>query len=378
MGIPDNPPVIDPSANRKHPLLDSYLRALRPALWQSLRNDVLDTAKATAYSGMLMLFPAFLVLTTMLALVPAGNNLLDEVREASEQFLPEDTMALLQSSFQARHTFSLQLLLSAMALSLFAAWGVTSTLMSGFRRAYRLPRSPGKNGTINGAWSFWQQRTRALLLVPIALVPLSLATLLIVFGRLIESWMISNSDHGFHLFVLILWRLARWSLALLTSTTVLSAVYHFGTNSREHWKCVLPGAITATLIWFPFTLAFGVYVTRVADYSIIYGSLGTAIATLVWLYVTSFSVLLGAQLNGVLFRNRRKRSIQERKSNRIRTEAQSHVSAQVESEIDVPLPTSAPDRTPNSSTSFASAPGRKSASDPNTHRSDSKPFQAVP
>jgi membrane protein len=150
-----------------------------------------------------------------------------------------------------------------------------------------------------------------LLLVPIALVPLSLATFVVIFGRPIEHWMITNSQYGLRTIVLVLWRLLRWSLALVTCVSVLGAVYHFGTNSRETWTRVIPGALTATLLWFPVTLAFGVYVTRVADYSIIYGSLGTAIATLVWLYITSYSVLLGAQLNGVLYRERRRTAIRD-------------------------------------------------------------------
>ena len=277
-----------------------YCRSLYTAIRQSLSSDVLDTAKATAYSGMLMLFPSLLALTTMLALIPAGNNVLDELRAASEQFLPADTMSLLQSYFETRKAFSLQLLLSAGTLSAIAAWGVTSTLMDGFRRAYRLPHK---------SWTLWQQRLRALLLVPIALLPLSMATVLIVFGKPIESWMITHAGHELRLFVLLLWRLARWSLAVVTSATVLGAVYHYGTNSKERWTCIAPGAISATLLWFPVTLAFGVYVTRIADYTIIYGSLGTAIATLVWLYLTSYSVLLGAQLNGVLYRKRRKVNI---------------------------------------------------------------------
>ncbi len=73
--------------------LRNFLRALRSAIFQSLRNDVLDLAKAAAYSGMLMLFPAFLLVTTLLALVPAGNALLDELRNAMGQFLPADTMS---------------------------------------------------------------------------------------------------------------------------------------------------------------------------------------------------------------------------------------------------------------------------------------------
>jgi membrane protein len=205
-------------------------------------------------------------------------------------------MSLLQSYFQTRRAFSLQVLLSATSLTGFAALSVMLTLMEGFRRAYHLPAKE---------WNWFQLRLRALLLVPISLVPLSLATLILIFGQTIEHWMVINSQYGLRTIVLILWRLARWSLALLTSATVLGAVYHFGTHSKESWRCVAPGAITATLLWFPVTLAYGLYVTRLADYSIIYGSLGTAIATLVWLYITSFSVLLGAQLNGVLHRERK-------------------------------------------------------------------------
>jgi membrane protein len=276
--------------------ISSFFRSLRAAVWQAMQNHALDTAKATAYSGMLMLFPAFLVLTTLLALVPAGNTLLDALRTSSEQFLPADTMSLLQSYFQTQRVFSLQVLLSATSLSIFAALGVMLTLMEGFRRAYQLP---------DRGWNAWQLRIRALLLVPIALIPLATATFVLVFGQFIEHWMIQYSQHGLHFIVILFWRLARWSLAILTSTSVLGAVYHFGTRSHESWRHVLPGAFTATLLWFPVTLAYGLYVTRIADYSLIYGSLGTAIATLVWLYITSFSVLLGAHLNGVLHRERK-------------------------------------------------------------------------
>lgn len=280
----------------KLPVIIRYARALRAAIWHCLADNVLDTAKAAAYSGMLMLCPALLVVTTLLALVPSGYSFLDTIRTASEQFLPPDTMSLLQSYFYGRRAFSLQVLLSASSLTFFAALGLMLTLMEGFRRAYELPR---------GGWSWWQVRLRAILLVPIALAPLSIASSVLVFGQPIEQWMIDNSQHELKFVVIFFWRLARWSLALVTSTTVVGTLYHFGTRSREHWLCVAPGAIMTTLIWFPITLAFGLYVTRVADYTIVYGSLGTAIATMVWLYITSFSVLLGAQLNGVLHRERK-------------------------------------------------------------------------
>jgi membrane protein len=270
----------------------------RQALWLALEHDVLNTAKAAAYSGMLMFFPGLVVLTALVAKVPEGPSLVGEIRSALEQFLPADTMPLLQSSMQTRHLHSSQLIYSAASLSVFAGLGLMLTFMEGFRRAYRLPREE---------WGFWQRRLRALLLVPIVLVPLALANLVLVFGRAIEKWMIVNSEHELRHLVLFFWRMGRWSLALTTSVAVLGALYHFGTKRGEHWAHVMPGAFAATVVWFPATLAFGWYVTRIADYSMFYGSFGAGIATLVWLYITSFSALLGAELNGTLFRERQNR-----------------------------------------------------------------------
>jgi membrane protein len=244
---------------------------------------------------MLMLFPALLVVTTLLAQVPEGTTLVGEIRASFEQFLPADTMDLLQSYVLTRRIHSTQVILSAASLSVFAGLGMMLSLIEGFRRAYRIPAD---------AWGFWGRRGRALLLVPIALVPLSLATLVIVFGHQIEAWMIDNADHELRHIVLFFWRMARWSVALVTSATVLTALYHFGTKRKEHWAWVVPGAITGTLLWFPSTLAFGWYVTRIANYSRFYGSFGAGIATLVWLYITAFSVLIGAELNGALFQDR--------------------------------------------------------------------------
>jgi membrane protein len=277
----------------------SLIRSFRKAIWLALEHDVLNTAKAAAYSGMLMLFPALVVLTALLAQVPEGNSLVGEVRSSFEQFLPADSMSLLQSALETRKFHSAQLIFSAAGLSVFAALGLMLSLMDGFRRAYRQPRNN---------WSFWQRRLRALLLVPIVLAPLSLATLLLVFGRQIEVWMIDNAGHELRHFVLYFWRMVRWAISLMTSMIVLGALYHFGTRRKEHWAWVGPGAVAATLVGFPATLAFGWYVTRIADYSMFYGSFGAGIATLVWLYITSLSALLGAELNGVLFRERQQRS----------------------------------------------------------------------
>jgi membrane protein len=276
-----------------------FLSHLRNAALQALAHDLFNTAKAVAYSGMLLLFPSLLVVTTLLAQLPEGSRLLGAIRNGFGQVLPADAMEMLQSYVLSPSFHSNRVVASAEALSIFAGMGMMLSLMEGFRRAYHLPLDD---------WSFWGRRLRAVLLVPIALVPLSLATLVVVFGHQIEFWMVQNSNHDLRYIVLVFWRLIRWSVAALTSVAVLSALYHFGTRRKEHWLWVAPGAISGTLLWFPSTLAFGWYVTRIADYSMFYGSFGAGIATLIWLYITAVSVLLGAELNGSLFRERQQRN----------------------------------------------------------------------
>jgi len=272
--------------------MKSFYVKFRQAMWMALAHDVVNTAKAAAYSAMLMLFPAVLVITTVVARVEAGSSLVGEMRGVLEQFLPADTLDLVQSSVLSHHFHSGRVILSATSLSLFAGLGVMLSLMEGFRRAYRLPQE---------GWGFWGRRGRAVLLVLIVLIPLALASLVIVFGHEIERGMIDIAGHDLRHVVIFFWRMVRWSVTFVAILAVLSALYHFGTKRTEHWLLVLPGAITGTCIWFPSTLLYGWYVTGVADYTRIYGSFAAGIATLVWLYITSFSVLIGAELNGVLY-----------------------------------------------------------------------------
>jgi membrane protein len=278
---------------------------LRRAIWSSFGHSAFSMAKAAAYSAMLSVFPALVVVTTLFAVMPSGDNIRGVLRAALQQVLPPDTMLLVQNYFISYHTRSVRIVWGCLFVSLFAAMGVLLSLMEGFRRAYRLPR---------GLWGFWQERLAAVLLVPGTMVPMAAATAFLTFGHFIEHWMIANSEHELHLYVILFWRLVRWGIALLASIMSLTLIYHVGIPRHKHptrggsraffnghWRETLPGATIATASWFIATLLYGWYVTRFADYSVVYGSLGAGIATLVWLYMISLSVLIGAEFNAQLF-----------------------------------------------------------------------------
>jgi membrane protein len=281
------------------------IQYLRKAVWAAFGHSAFSMAKAAAYSAMLSIFPALVVVTTLFAVMPSGDDLRGVIRGALQQVLPPDTMQLVQNYFLYYHARSMHIVWGSVFVSIFAAMGVLLSLMEGFRRAYRLPR---------GMWGFWQERIAALVLVPATIVPMAGATLFIAFGHSIEHWMIENSTHELHFYLILIWRLIRWSIALLASVMSLALIYHFGIPRHKHpvhggrkafirgrWRETLPGATIATATWFISTLLFGWYVTRFVDYSIVYGSLGAGIATLVWLYMVSLSVLIGAEFNAQLF-----------------------------------------------------------------------------
>ncbi|MGB0123837.1 MAG: YihY/virulence factor BrkB family protein [Silvibacterium sp.] len=269
-----------------------HFHHLRRAAWEALRHGVFTNAKAAAYSAILSLFPSVLVGTTLLALTPETATMRGDLVAGFASILPPDTMSLVQSYFQINHARSVHILFTAVFVTFAAAMGVMLSLIEGFRRAYRLPR---------GAWNFWKERLVALALVPGTLVPMIFATLLVAFGHTIEHWMIENADHELRSYVIVFWRVARWILAMLTSVTVLGVIYHFGTPHKRPWKQVVPGALMATVTWFLTTLIYGWYVTRHADYSVVYGSLAAGIATLVWLYMVCISILFGAEYNAQIF-----------------------------------------------------------------------------
>jgi membrane protein len=91
------------------------------------------------------------------------------------------------------------------------------------------------------------------------------------------------------------------SLSVLFATAVLAAFYRFSvSHSRRVKRRVLPGAALAVVVWMVISWAFGLYVSTLAEYAVFYGSLAAVAVLLVWLWLTSLAILVGAELNSQL------------------------------------------------------------------------------
>jgi membrane protein len=265
-------------------------RVFHGALLRASQHDCLNLAQSTAYSAMVSLFPALIVAAAVVSLLPDNAPLRFQFSAFFDRILPPDVSPLLQSYFvdSSHSPKSSRALIVAFVVSLFGASSVLATLMEGVRRANELP--------VN-CWTFLQRRLRAFLLVPLSLVPFTLASILLVFGHFTTEWLALHIMPSARTPVFVLALLLRWVVALTGSIGIVGLIYHLGTPMQQSWKRVLPGAILSTAMWFIATVAFGWYVTRFANYSQVYGSLGAGIALLFWLYIISLCVLYGAEFN---------------------------------------------------------------------------------
>ncbi len=261
-------------------------------------HDALNIAQSAAYSGMVALFPALIVASAVVGLLPNTAPIRYELAVFFDRVLPSDVSPLLASYFSVtqRTPTSGRALVLAVLVSVSGASGVIATFMEGVRRAYDLPTD---------CWSFWQRRGRALALVPMSLIPMAGASILVVFGHYLSLWLAMHAMPEAQRLVYGVALMIRWTVSLTGSVGLIALLYHMGTPVRQTWRRTLPGALLATLMWFPATLVFGWYVTRFANYSRVYGSLGAGIALLFWLYLISLSVLFGAEFNAQIVEFRR-------------------------------------------------------------------------
>jgi len=92
--------------------------------------------------------------------------------------------------------------------------------------------------------------------------------------------------------------LLRWPAIMILAAFALAVLYRYGPSRREaQWRWLSVGAVVATLMWIAGSALFSLYLSNFADYNATYGSLGAGIGLMMWLWLTSIAVLIGAEIN---------------------------------------------------------------------------------
>jgi membrane protein len=266
------------------------LRLLGISFGRAFVHDAFATAKASAYSSILTFFPGLVILGSVLANWRKGAPYLREISYALSSILPAGSNTVL-NYLKGNGKHAVGFLLTTSLITLWTASGVMISWMEGFRRCYELPK----------IWGLVKERLVAFMLVIFALIPMTFSTLLVAVGSKFETRLLPYVDPDVSVYVLLLWGIARWIIATLTSISVIALIYHNAVPRTQPWHSVIPGAVFATIVWFSVTVGFRYYLQHLGDFTTIYGSLGVGMALLVWMYLISLVVLVGAEFNALLF-----------------------------------------------------------------------------
>lgn len=264
---------------------------LQRTLLAAFDDGCFSIAKGAAYSALLSFFP---VLTSAAAILvqTRAEFVTRTLAQVLAQVLPPGTEDVVLTQFRVKGQRPILLLMFAALLSLWAASSVIKSLMEGFHAAYRIPRSR----------SFFRETGVAIALVFLAAAPLIGASTLILFGSQVENlvlgWLkVDPVWNPLTRFWQLVSLVARYVVALGATVAITSTLYYFGPYRRQRWSGVWPGAVLATILWLLATMGFAWYVRNITNYNLIYGSVGTSIALLVWMYLMAAIAILGCEFN---------------------------------------------------------------------------------
>jgi len=273
--------------------LARFWTLLRAASVATYEDGCFETAKGAAYSSVLAFFPILTTAATLLVQTNADTVARTITRLLSD-VVPPGTESVVRALFNVHGQRPTWLLVVAITLAAWAGSGVMMSMMEGFSVIYRI--AVGR--------PYVKQRLIAMALVVVSALPVLGASVLIVSGNRIQQWLIGQldlapGDQDLGGWVRLAGQIANLAIAVGAIIVVTALAYYFGPNRKQVFRQVFPGAMLASLLWLGSTLAVAWYVRNIANYNLLYGSVGAVLALLVWSYVLALITLFGCEFNAV-------------------------------------------------------------------------------
>jgi membrane protein len=249
------------------------------------RTHALQMAAALAYYLVLSLFPALILLSAVVAYLPVPD-LFNQALALMAHFLPADAMGLVQRIVADvvspnRATF----LSLGIFGTLWAASGGFAAMIEALDIAY----------DVSDDRPFWKTRLLAVGLAFLTGTLMLIALSVMVVGPRFGEWLASKMRLSGVL--VLLWPYLHWTIAVGFTILAVEALYFLAPNVKQRLRATLPGAVVAVGCWIGLSYLLGLYFRHFGNFNKTYGTLGGAIALMVWLYWTGFAMLVGAELN---------------------------------------------------------------------------------
>ena len=265
-------------------------RTLKKTFARTIERRLFGLASEIAFNAMLSLFPAILAIVTAIGLLAESlQATFKQLAAQLSQVLPEQALTLIRDFATTEITNSKNsgLFSLSFALAIWTASGAVSTAMTAFDQIHQIPSENIR--------PFWKAKLVSIGLTVGTMLLLVFASFLVFTSDLLLAMVVRGN--GSLIFLLHLWQLLRWPLALSIVAVAFSFVYRYGPSQWNSGTPMMPGAILAAVFWAILSALFRLYVANFGNYNKVYGAVGAVIVLMLWLSMSAAVLLIGDQLN---------------------------------------------------------------------------------
>jgi YihY family inner membrane protein len=271
----------------------SWWAAVKRTVREFRVDNLSDWAAALTYYSVLSVFPALLLLVSLVDL--AGQGTIEALLENLGKVAPgsvNDILANAIRNLQQTRGSAGVLALVSLATALWLASRYIAAFMRASNAIYDVPEGR----------PVWKTLPIRIGVTVVVMVLLALSAVAVVatggvadrLGRLL----------GIGSAAVTAWNILKWPVLLLVVSFMFALLYWASPNARQPFRWVNPGGILAVVVWMLASAGFAIYVANFGSYNKTYGSLASVIIFLVWLWLSNTAILLGAELNAELERGR--------------------------------------------------------------------------
>ncbi len=274
--------------------MHAWWGVLRRTVSEFRADNLTDWAAALTYYAVLSIFPALVVMVSILGLAgdSATQSVLDNLDELGPGPANDIVSGAIREISSSQGTAGVALIIG-LAAALWSASGYVGAFSRASNVIYEIEEGR----------PFWKLRPLQLAISLLLILFVAVSAIAVVLtGPLAEE---VGSLFGLGSTAVAIWDIVKWPVIVLVVMTMLAVLYYGAPNVRHPgFRWITPGGVLGVLLWLLASAGFAFYVANFGSYNKTYGSLAGVIVFLVWLWISNLAVLLGAELNAELERSR--------------------------------------------------------------------------
>jgi len=259
------------------------------------KGAITQRASSLSFSFFLALFPAIIFFFTLIPYLPIKDFQIT-LFTIMHSFLPENAFETVKSTISDILLNKRSGLLSVgFIMTLYFATNGISAVIDAFNKTYHTVETR----------SWIKQRMISVFLVIVMAILLILSIALITTGTYIINYLVEHGILKGKITIFFIFA-SRWIILLAMLFFSVSFLYYFAPDRKEHFRFVSAGSTVATFLIIASTLGFNYYVANFSKYNALYGSIGTLIIILMWIYFNAIILLIGFELNASISNAKKK------------------------------------------------------------------------